>query len=61
MRKSVITLIHKKDDKCNIKKKCRPISLTNIDYRILTCVLASRLQRVIGDIVGPDQTAYIKG
>ena len=60
MRKSVITLIHKKDDKCNIKKY-RPISLTNIDYRTLTCVLASRLQRVIGDIVGPDQTAYIKG
>ena len=60
MRKSVITLIHKKDDKCNIRN-CRPISLTNIDYRIVTCVLASRLQRVIGDIVGPDQTACIKG
>ena len=24
-------------------------------------MLASHLQRVIGDIVGPDQTAYIKG
>ena len=24
-------------------------------------IVASRLQRVIGDIVGPDQTAYIKG
>ena len=36
MRKSVITLIYKNDDKCNIKKY-RPIRLTNIDYRILTC------------------------
>ena len=60
MRKFVIILIHKEDDKCNIKNY-KLISLTNIDYRILTCVLASRLQRVIGDIVGLDQTTYIKG
>ena len=60
MRKSVITLIHKKEDKTNIENY-RPISLTNTDFRILACVLASRLQRVINDIVGPDHTAYIKG
>ena len=60
MRKSVITLIHKREDKTKIENY-RPISLTNTDYRILACVLASRLQRVINDIVGPDQTAYIKG
>ena len=60
MRKSVITLIHKREDKTNIENY-RPISLTNTDCRILACVLASRLQRVINDIVGPDQTAYIKG
>ena len=60
VRKSVITLIHKREDKTNIENY-RPISLTNTDYRILACVLASRLQRVINDIVGPDQTAYIKG
>ena len=33
MRRSVITLIHKKDDKTNIENY-RPISLTNTDYRI---------------------------
>ena len=35
--------------------------LTNIDYRIIASVLSERLQNVIGDIVSPDQTAYIKG
>ena len=60
MRKSIITLIHKREDRTNIENY-RPISLTNTDYRILACVLASRLQRFINDIVVPDQTAYIKG
>ena len=59
MRRSVITLIHKKDDKTNIENY-RPISLTNTDYRILASILASRLQKVISNIVGPDQTAYVK-
>ncbi len=59
MRKSVITLIHKKDDKDNIVNY-RPISLTNTDYRILAFVLSSRLQNVASHIVNPDQVAYIK-
>ena len=60
MRKAVITLIHKKDDKTDIENY-RPISLTNTDYRILAGVLATRLQNVISDLVGPEQVAYIKG
>ena len=59
MRKSLVTLIHKKDDKTKIDNY-RPISLTNTDYRILAFILANRLQSVIKDIVGPDQVAYIK-
>lgn len=39
----------------------RPISLTNVDYKVLMKVLASRLQTVIKDIVGPHQTCGIKG
>ena len=38
----------------------RPISLTNVDYRILAFILSARLQGVIESIVSPDQTAYIK-
>ena len=59
MRKSLVTLIHKKDDKTKIDNY-RPISLTNTDYRILAFILANRRQNVIKDIVGPDQIAYIK-
>ena len=55
-----MSLIHKKDEKDDIANY-RPISLTNVDYRILTFVLANRLQKVIGKIINDDQTAYIKG
>jgi hypothetical protein len=60
MRKSIIALIYKKGDRCNITNY-RPISLTNVDYRILAFVLASRLQTVISDVVDPGQVAYIRG
>ena len=59
-RLSVMSLIHKKDETDKIENY-RPISLTNVDYRILAFILANRLQNVIGKIIDPDQTAYIKG
>ena len=59
-RKSVMSLIFKKGDEDDIANY-RPISLTNMDYRIMAFVLANRLQNVIGSIVNHDQTAYIKG
>ena len=58
-RGAVLSLIFKKDDSQNIANY-RPISLTNVDYRILAFALAGRLQSVIQTIVGHDQTAYIK-
>ena len=57
---SILSLIFKKGDPDNIKNY-RPISLTNVDYRILAFVLAQRLQNVIGTIVSCNQTGYIKG
>ena len=39
----------------------RAISLTNIDYRLLSFTLYECMQRVISRIVSNDQTAYIKG
>ena len=59
-RKAVISLIFKKGDVNDIANY-RPISLTNVDYRIVAFVLANRVQNVIGSIVNHDQTAYIKG
>ena len=55
-----MSLIFKKGDR-QLITNYRPISLTNTDYRIIAFVLAQRMQKVIGNIVGPDQSAYIKG
>ena len=58
--RAVITLIHKKGSK-KLLKNYRPISLTNVDYKILAFLLSNRLHKVINKLVGPQQTAYIKG
>ena len=42
-------------------EKLRPISLLNIDYKILTKSIAKRLEKVLPKIINPNQTGYIKG
>ena len=42
-------------------KNWRPISLLNIDYKILAHVLANRLKTVIKELIHTDQNGYIKG
>lgn len=41
--------------------RIRPISLLNVDYKILTKILANRVKRVIGGIVKPTQSYSIPG
>ena len=58
----LITLIHKgKQLPREIIENWRPITLTNIDYKIIAKVLANRLKRVIGYLVGTHQQGFIKG
>ena len=38
----------------------RPISLTNYAYKILTTILARRLQCIMPNLIAKDQTGYIK-
>ena len=40
---------------------CRPITLLNIELKILARVLANHLQIVISDLIGPEQTYAVKG
>ena len=54
----IISLIFKKDDR-KLFKNYRPISLSNVDYKILAFVLAKRLQKVISKLISPEQVAYI--
>ncbi|KAL9989297.1 hypothetical protein ACROYT_G003831 [Oculina patagonica] len=60
-RRGVISLIPKKDKDKSLLENLRPISLLNLDYKILTKVIAKRLEKVLPKIINPDQTGYVKG
>lgn len=59
MRKGMITLIYKQKGERNSLQNYRPISLLNVDYKILTRVFANRLKKVIGSIINKNQTCCI--
>ena len=56
-----ITLLLKKDKDPLLCGSYRPISLLNVDYKILAKVLACRLQKAIPTLINPDQTGFISG
>ena len=60
MKASVTRLIHKKDDKRNLKN-WRPILLLNVHYKICSKAVSIHLAGVIGSIVDLDQTCSIPG
>ena len=60
-RRGIITLIPKKNKDKTILENLRPISLLNVDYKILTKVLAKRLEKVLPNLINADQTGYVKG
>ena len=60
-KRGIITLVPQKDKDIRHLKNWRPTSLLNTDYKFLTKLLAIRLQKVIPDIISPDQVRYIKG
>jgi len=60
-RQAIIKLLEKKDRDRRFIKNWRPISLLNIDVKILNKTLASKLKQVLPAIIQSDQTAYVKG
>jgi hypothetical protein len=60
-RTGLITLICKDPDHPELLENWRPISLLNIDYKIVSKTLASRLGKVLPDIVHKDQTCAVPG
>ena len=61
MVEGVIATVYKKKGSKLDLENYRPISLLNVDYKILTKVLANRVKGVIGEIVQPTQSYSIPG
>lgn len=60
LRQSCISLILKKDKDPHECGSYRPISLLNVDVKILAKMLAERLESVLPLIIHSDQTGFIK-
>lgn len=57
---ALISLIPKKDRDISDPANYRPVSLLGVDSKILTKVLASRLDKILPDIINGDQVGFIK-
>ena len=60
-REGLITLLPKKDKDTLFIKNWRPLSLLNVDYKILAKCLANRIKKHIDFLIHHDQTGFIKG
>ena len=60
-RQAIITLLQKKDKDKLLLKNWRPISLLNLDYKILTKVFAIRMKKVLPFVIHHNQTGFVEG
>jgi len=60
MREGVLSLLFKKGDP-TLLGNYRPLTMINVDAKILAKALARRLDRVLPSLVHPDQTGFVQG
>lgn len=56
---AIISVIHKEGKDATLCTSYRPISLLCVDLKILTAIIANRIQNHIRKLVKPDQTGFI--
>ena len=60
-KQAIITLIDKKDKDRTLLRNWRPISLLNMDVKLLSKALAYRIKKVLPSIVHNNQSGYVEG
>ena len=60
-RQAVITLIEKQDKDRTYLENWRPISSTNVDAKIASKVIATRIVKLLPEIIHSNQTGYVLG
>ena len=60
-KRGIISLIPKDENNLTTLSNWRPITLLNVDYKILAKVIAKRIELVLPKLIHSDQTGFIKG
>ena len=58
-RQAIIKLIEKKDKDKRLIQNWRPISLLNVDAKIISKALSKRLKSILPSLTSDNQTAYV--
>lgn len=61
MKRGVISLIYKKKGDKKYLKNWRPITLLNVDYKMISKTITSRLKLVLEQIISPEQSCSVPG
>ena len=59
-KQAVITLIEKQGKDHSVVENWHPVSLVNVDTKIMSKVIASRIKSVLVNIIHHNQTGFIK-
>ena len=59
-RRGVISLAPKEDSDLELLNNWRPITLLNLDYKIMSKVIARRIERVLPLLVYSDQSGFVR-
>ncbi|KAL9958928.1 hypothetical protein ACROYT_G036005 [Oculina patagonica] len=60
-RRGVITLIPKENTELKKLSNWRPITLLNVDYKIASKAIATRIEKFLPQLINTDQTGFMKG